>query len=68
MQVGDQIQVTISGGATGLTLGTPPGPTMSIGANQSISVSGQIIADLGSNWQVRLNMSIGGNNIVNVPK
>jgi hypothetical protein len=68
MKVGDQIQVQISGGANGVTLGDPNGASMTIGAGASMSVGGVITADLGSHWQVSLSMSIAGNNIVNVPK
>lgn len=68
MKVGDQIQVQISGGPNGLTLGDPNGASMVIGPGASMSVSGIIIGDLGSHWQVRLNMSIAGNDIINVPK
>lgn len=68
MTIGDEIQVQINGGPTGLTLGTPPGSTITIAANQFMSVSGIITADLGAQWQVKLNMTIGGNNLMDVPK
>lgn len=68
MKVGDQIQVQISGGTQGLTLGNPNGASMSLGPGSSMSIAGVIVADLGQFWQVQLNMSIGGQNIVNVPK
>lgn len=68
MRVGDQIQVQISGGTQGVTLGDPGGASMMIGAGASMSVSGEIIGDFGQFWQVRLSMSIDGKNVVNVPK
>ena len=68
MKVGDQIQVQINGGQSGLTLGNPQGASMTIGSGASMSVAGIIIADLGSSWQVRLSMSIDGNNVITVPK
>lgn len=68
MKVGDNIQVQISGGATGVTLGDPNGASMNIGPGASMSVSGIITADLGTHWEVKLNMSVGGRNIVTVPK
>jgi len=68
MKVGDQIQVQISGGAQGVTLGDPNNASMSLGPGASMSIVGEIVGDLGSHWQVRLNMSIGGQNIVNVSK
>jgi hypothetical protein len=68
MKVGDPIQVIISGGATGVTLGNPNGASMTIGPGGSMSVAGIITADRGTTWEVRLGMSIDGKNIVNVPK
>lgn len=68
MQVGDQIQVQISGGTTGVTLGNPNGASMTIGPGASMTVGGVIIADLGTMWRVQLNMSVAGQNIVDVPK
>ena len=68
MQVGDQIQVQISGGETGVTLGDPNGASMTIGPDASMAVAGVIIADLGNRWRVQLNMSIAGQNIVEVQK
>lgn len=68
MRVGDHIQVQISGGTQGVTLGNPSGASMSIGPGASMSVGGIIIADLGQYWKVELSLSIGGQNIMNVPK
>ncbi|MBL0048077.1 MAG: hypothetical protein IPP32_08295 [Bacteroidetes bacterium] len=68
MKIGDQIHVQISGGNNGITLGNPGGASMTIGAGASMSVAGVISADLGSHWEVRLNMFIDGNNIVVIPK
>ena len=68
MKIGDQIQVQISGGTTGVTLGNSNGALMTIGAGASMNVVGEIIFDLGEQWQVRLSMSIDNNNIVNIPK
>ncbi len=68
MKVGDQIQVQISGGTTGVTLGNPGGGTMSIGPGASMSVAGVIIEDLGHSWRVRLNMSVDGKNEIVLSK
>ena len=68
MEIGDRIQVEINGGTTGVTLGDPNGATIGIGAGASMSVGGEIIADLGTHWRVKLDMSVGGQNIINVPK
>ncbi len=68
MKIGDQIQVEISGGTEGVILGNPSGGSMTIGPGASMTVSGKIMADLGLHWEVQLNMSIGGKNIVNVLK
>lgn len=68
MNVGDIIQIQVSGGEAGVTLGNPGGASMSIGPGASMSVSGEIIADLGLEWEVRLSMSIDGNNVIRVSK
>ena len=44
------------------------GASVAIGSGASISVGGVIIEDLGDQWLVRLNMSIGGKNQIAVPK
>lgn len=66
-EVGETIQVTISGGDKGITLGGR-GASMGIGAGASMSVSGRIVQDLGSHWLVDLSMSVGGASKVRVPK
>jgi len=66
-QVGDTIQVQISGGDKGINLGNG-GASIGIGAGASMSVPGRIVEDLGSHWKVELSMSIGGANTVNVAK
>lgn len=64
MKVGDNIQVTISG----QTLSGPGGGMISIGQGGSMSVPGLIIQDLGDSWLVRLSISIGGADTVEVAK
>ena len=64
MKVGDQIQVTISG----QNLSGPGGGMISIGQGASMSVPGVIVKDLGTSWLVKLSISIGGADTVEVPK
>ena len=66
-KVGDTIQVQIGGGDSAVRLGGGSA-SVGIGAGASMSVSGRIIQDLGSQWLVELSMSIGGNNRIAVPK
>lgn len=68
MKIGDQIQVQINGGEEGTTLGDPGSATITIGPGASMSVSGVIVGDLISHWQVKLSMSVGGNDLIRVPK
>jgi len=64
MKVGDTIQVTISG----TNLSGPGGGSINIGQGASMSVPGTIVQDLGSAWLVKLSISIGGADTVQVPK
>ena len=65
--VGDTIQVTISGGESGVTLGGG-GASIGLGAGASMSVPGVIEQDQGTHWLVRLSISLDGRNLVQVPK
>lgn len=64
MKIGDNVQVTISG----QTLSGPGGGMISIGQGGSMSVPGVIVQDLGYAWLVKLSMSIGGADTIQVPK
>jgi hypothetical protein len=64
MKIGDNVQVTISG----QTLSGPGGGMISIGQGGSMSVPGIIVQDLGDRWLVRLSISIGGANTIQVAK
>lgn len=64
MRVGDTIQVTISG----QNLSGPGGGMISIGQGASMSVPGIITQDLGHSWLVKLSISVGGANTIQVPK
>ncbi len=63
-QVGDTVQVQISGGTT-LQGG---GASIGIGQGASMSVPGKIVQDLGGRWLVQLSMSVGRKNLVEIPK
>lgn len=67
MKIGDNIQVTISGGQAGTQFGGN-GALIGIGPGASMSVPGQIIADDVTHWVVELSISVGGANTVRVPK
>ena len=64
-KVGDTIQVTIGGGTLS---GSQGGASIQIGQGASMSVSGVIIEDLGLRWLVKLSISIGGADTIEVPK
>ena len=66
-KVGDTIQVQISGGAHGTSL-SGGGASMGIGQGASMSVPGRIVQDLGHSWLVELSISLGGKNMIEVPK
>ena len=64
MQVGDSVQVTLSG----TNLSGPGGGSINIGQGASMSVPGTIVQDLGYAWLVKLSISIGGADTVQVRK
>jgi len=67
INVGDTIQVEIRGSDSGVNMGDG-GASISIGAGASMSVPGTIIKDLGNRWLVRLSMSVGNADTIEVPK
>lgn len=64
-RVGDTIQVTISGATLA---GRQGGASLQIGQGASMSVAGIIVQDLGASWLVRLSISLGGADTIEVPK
>jgi len=68
MKIGDQIQIQIPGGESGVTLGDPGSGSIFIGPGSSVNVSGIIIADLGNKWRVKINTKIGGKDILIISK
>ena len=64
MKVGDNVQVTLSG----QTLSGPGGGMISIGQGGSMSVPGVIIEDLGQSWLVKLSISVGGADTIQIRK
>ena len=59
-KVGDQVKVRISGA-------TLEG-TLHIGRGEAVSVSGEIVEDLGDSWLIQLAISVGDKNRMVVPK
>lgn len=66
-KVGDMVQVHIGGGEKGTSLGGGQA-RIGIGPGASMCVPGQIVADKGATWVVRLSISLGGANLVEIPK
>lgn len=60
-RVGDRVKVKIGGG-------TNLAGTLDIREGSSMSVSGEIIEDLGHSWLVRLSISVEDKNLIVIPK
>ena len=63
VQVGDTIQVTVSGATL-----SGGGASIGIGQGALMKVAGTIERDLGDRWLVRLGIAVGGKNLLEVPK
>ena len=67
-KIGDTIQVRIGGGEKGMKVQGNNGVSIGMGPGASMSVPGVIVQDLGNRWLVKLSMSLGSANVVEVPK